>query len=433
MDKFRDVAELGRGGFGRVWRCIRVSDGVVFARKTLVLDDPGSVKRFRREVRLIERLNHRGIIRIVATHLDSSPYWFVMEHHETCLLAILPQLRLERDRALRIFDLILEAIEYAHGRNVIHRDLKPENILLSSDGHPVVTDFGLGRALDALTSRATGTGAFIGTLGYMAPEQMDHAAHADPRSDVFALGRMLYEMLSGESRHAVQDLTKLPVGLAELVQRCTLTDPERRFQTVSEVRVALARLMEQHPRAQENLSALVQRIAESNSFTLADVEKFAGLVGLCREESELLHEIAVKIPLALFAELDRSFPEFSKLLARVFAERSMGQGWSFSYTDVLGRRCAEFYETTSQPEVKGLMVAAALEVGVSHNRFYVMDLAAGLISRATEEADALAIAHAVRPFRHQLVTIEGRLTVWKLHPALGEFFLASGNGSEAVQ
>jgi len=72
------------------------------------------------------------------------------------------------------------------------------------------------------------------------------------------------------------------------------------------------------------------------------------------------------------------------------------------------------------------MVAAALEVGVSHNRFLVMDIAAGLIAGAKEDADALAIAHAIRPLQAQLRTIEDRLTIWRLHPALGEFFLVPG-------
>jgi hypothetical protein len=111
----------------------------------------------------------------------------------------------------------------------------------------------------------------------------------------------------------------------------------------------------------------------------------------------------------------------------------MGQGWSFNYTDTIGTVCARLYEATRQPDIKGLMVATAVEVGVSHNRFYVMDVAAGLIAGAGNEKDALAIAHAVRPLQDKLQALKGRLTVWKLHPALAEFFsdpMVGGAGLE---
>lgn len=422
MANFRNSDELGRGGFGVVCKCIRDSDGAVFAKKTLLLDDEGSIKRFQREVRLIQKLRHPRVIRIVSTHLERRPFWYVMPYYERSLATISGDLQRDKDRALRIFDSVLEGMQYAHGQKVIHRDLKPENILIGPNDSAVITDFGLGRALDALTSRATGTGAWIGTLGYMAPEQMHHAARADLRSDIFSLGRMMYELLTSESRLAVQDLTKLPVGLAEIVQRCTQTDPDQRFQSVEDLREALARLTQRHPQPENTLSALVQKIVDENGSTPSDTEELAKLIGLCREEAELLHDVAIRVPLTTFIELDRSCPEIAKLLARKFAERCMEQNWSFDYTDVLGKRCADIYEATQQPEVKGLMAATALEIGASHNRFYVMDVAARLISGARGDEEALAVAHAIRPIQHQLGAVENRLTVWKLHPALAELF-----------
>lgn len=150
--------------------------------------------------------------------------------------------------------------------------------------------------------------------------------------------------------------------------------------------------------------------------------QLAKLIGLCREESELLHEVAVKIPVSAFTELDRNFPEISKLLARQFAEKAMGQGWQFAYTDVIGETCARLYGATQQLEIKALMTAAALEVGASHNRFHVMDIAAGLIAGASNDVDALAIAHAIRPLNAHYGAVQDRLTLWKLHPALQELF-----------
>jgi serine/threonine protein kinase len=420
MAKYRDIQELGRGGFGVVHKCARMPDGALFAKKALLLDDTGSIKRFQREVRIIQKLDHRGIVRIVETHLASPPYWYIMPLYECSVLELIPNLLTDRDRALRIFDSVLEAVEYAHGEQVIHRDIKPENVLMGPDDSCVVTDFGLGRALDALTSRATGTGAWIGTIGCMAPEQMTEAGNADGRSDIFSLGRMLYEILAAEPRWAVQDPTKLPVGLAEIVRKCTLTDPNHRFQNVAEVRAALARVTQRQMGAGQSLQALVDKIRNQASFTLADIQELAKLIGLCREESDLLHEVAVKISAFLFNTLDTGFPDISKLLAQQFAKTAISQNWSFGYTDTIGDTCSKIYGATSQPDVKGLMAATALEVGVSHNRFHVMDVAANLIAGSKSEGEALAIAHAISLLNYRAV--EDRLTIWKLHPALQELF-----------
>jgi len=420
MPVFKDIEELGRGGFGMVWKCKQEPAGILVAKKTLLLNDDGSIKRFQREVRIIQRMRHQGIVTILAGHLDRLPYWYVMPLYACSLRAVILSLPGDTDRALRIFGAILEAMEHAHACNIIHRDLKPENVLLDGNDCPVITDFGLGRALDAMTSRATGTGAQIGTIGYMAPEQMNQAGEADVRSDIFSLGRMLYEMLTGDPPLAVQDHMKLPIGLAGVVQKCTLTDPSRRFQSVGELRQALARITERHPQAAQSLQALVQRILDENVLAPKDVEELSRLIGLCRDEGDLLHEVTVKLPVPVFQELDERFPEMAMLLTRRFGDWVMGKGWGFGYTDVIGDTCARLYGATRQAEIKGILAATALEVGVSHNRFHVMDVAAGLIAGARDDADALAVAHAIRPLNHR--AIEGRLTVWKLHPVLQELF-----------
>jgi hypothetical protein len=107
---------------------------------------------------------------------------------------------------------------------------------------------------------------------------------------------MLYELLTLEPRWAVQDLTKLPVGLAELVQKSTLTEPDQRYQHVNEMREALARVTNRNPQAQRNLHEAIQKISDQNTFASSDIDMLAEWIGLCREESELLHEVAVKIP-----------------------------------------------------------------------------------------------------------------------------------------
>jgi len=422
MTKFVDIDKIGSGGFGVVIKCKRDPDGELFARKLLLLEDEGSIKRFQREVRILSKLAHPRIIRIEDTHVDAKPYWFVMPLYKNSLRDVMPSVVGDRKEIAAIFESVLEGMDYAHEQGVIHRDLKPENILHGDDGSIVVSDFGLGRALDAASSRATRSGDWVGTMGYMAPEQVSNAAHADARSDIFSLGRILYELLTGESPLAIQDVTKLPVGLAQVVQRCTRTNPDERFQTVRDLRTSFVPVAISHakPSAAEALKQLVGQISAQQYTTEEQTANLAQLVAQCHDEPDVLHEVAVSLPERAFTTLERAYPEMAKVLATVFSQVAVSQSWPFDYTDRIGTACSRIYDATSDNEIKALMVVTALEVGTSHNRYYVMDVAAALISRAREEATALAIAHALEKRKGWPNVVRGRIEVKKLHPILKE-------------
>jgi len=420
--EFLDIEKVGSGGFGLVLKCMRDTDGEVFAKKILLVEDEDSIKRFQREVRILSKLSHPRVIRIEATHVDGKPYWFVMPLYKHSLRELVPSLVGDRKRISSIFDAVLEGMEYAHAQGVIHRDLKPENVLLGDDEAITISDFGLGRAFDATTSRATHAGEWIGTPGYMAPEQAQNAAHADARSDIFSLGRILYELLTGDSPSAIQDVTKLPVGLAAVVQRCTKTNPDERFQTVRDLRSAfvLVVISRVKPSAGDELKQLVGQIAAQHFATDEQVENLAGLIPQCQDDSGLLHEAAITLPENVIAILDRTFPEIAKVLATEFSQFAISQSWPFDYTDAIGATCSRFYGATSDPEIKAMMVTTALAVGASHNRYYVMDVAAGLITQAHEDAIALAVAHALQSVNGWFNIVSSRLDIKKLHPAIRE-------------
>jgi eukaryotic-like serine/threonine-protein kinase len=129
-----------------------------------------------------------------------------------------------------IFAAILEGVEYAHSQCAVHRDLKPENILLNSDDDVVISDFGLGLELDRETTRLTSTGRDMGTFDYMGPEQMQDAKRASPKSDVFALGQILFEMYTGNVPVALHGFDNLPSGIALIIEKCTQLRPDNRFE-----------------------------------------------------------------------------------------------------------------------------------------------------------------------------------------------------------
>ncbi len=245
-------APLGRGGMGAVYLARQVSLDREVAVKVLAGElaaDPLFLDRLEREARLMARLRHPNI---VAVHdfqkLEDGSAAIVMEFIEggslRDKLGQHPQ-GLPVQEALRILRQIAAGLEVAHAAGVIHRDMKPENVLLTRDGTARVTDFGLALPLHESSARLTLTGTTVGTVDYMAPEQL-RGGLLDARLDVFALGVIAYELLTGQtprgsfdSPHRVR--SEVPVHISEAVMRAMRPNPEERFAKIEDFVLALHR------------------------------------------------------------------------------------------------------------------------------------------------------------------------------------------------
>ncbi|MHC5012799.1 MAG: protein kinase domain-containing protein, partial [Planctomycetota bacterium] len=200
---------IGRGGMGKVYEATDAEGTRRVAVKLLSTDlaaDPSFVKRFRREARLLSDLSHPHVVEVFEQGEADGHLWFVMEYVRGENL----RRRLERGplpagEAVQIAGEIASALAYAHGRGIVHRDLKPENVLLDADGHVHLADFGLSRLVRTggheATTLLTRTDVILGTYEYMAPEQRRGETDLDGRADIFALGVILYEMLTGNLPH----------------------------------------------------------------------------------------------------------------------------------------------------------------------------------------------------------------------------------------
>ncbi len=200
LGQYRIVERLGQGGMGSVFRAVDEMLDREVAIKVLrpeLAHRPEVVERFRTEAVTLARLDHPNIARLHGLARHDSHLFMVMEYVAGATL----QERLERQRRLPIEEAVpllcqvLEALQYAHGAGVVHRDVKPGNVIVRTDGRVKVTDFGIARVLG--TSRATRTGYMVGTLHYMAPEQIK-GEEVDARTDVYATGVVLYELLAGQ-------------------------------------------------------------------------------------------------------------------------------------------------------------------------------------------------------------------------------------------
>lgn len=201
------LAEIGRGGMGIVYQALDTRDNRLVAIKQLVTTniDPAKEQefrdRFKREAATASRLKHPNIVTVYDVSTESSTYFYVMEYLEGRSLRKELELqggKLTPEQYWPVFAQVIEGLSFAHSMNVVHRDVKPDNIFLLSDGRVKITDFGIARAADDFEQTSlTKTGVMMGTLAYVSPEQLQDAKNVDHRADIFSLGVVTYESLSG--------------------------------------------------------------------------------------------------------------------------------------------------------------------------------------------------------------------------------------------
>lgn len=257
---YRIEQKIGEGGMGAVYRgrdLILDRNVAVKALRPELAQQPDLVSRFREEARTLAKLNHTNVTAIYSFLPHGDNYAMVMEFVAGKPLDKILEERgaLDVTTAARLFCQALEGVAQAHALGIVHRDIKPANLLVTALGEVKVTDFGIARVLG--TARQTRTGKLIGTLEYMSPEQV-RGKDSDARADVYALGILLYEMVTGrvpfncdsdfELIHAQVEENPppprefnaaLPASVELAILRALAKDPAARFQSVSEFRAAI--------------------------------------------------------------------------------------------------------------------------------------------------------------------------------------------------
>jgi hypothetical protein len=275
-----EVGELlGRGGFGRVYRALQLSVNRPVAIKVLRIDDaanPQVNQRFIAEATLLAMLSHPHIVQVYEAGMsgDGRPYISMELIAGGNLRQRMQREQISIQDSAAIVKRLAETVAHAHQHGIIHRDLKPENVLCTPDGAPKIVDFGLAKYSES-SMRLTQTGDVLGTLLYAAPEQiMGRTGEVDARSDVYSLGVILYELLSGrrpfEADHIAGLLVKfraelppplprVPRDLATICLKCLEVKPQDRYANAGELAADLDRYLNQS-RIQGRRPSLVARI-----------------------------------------------------------------------------------------------------------------------------------------------------------------------------
>lgn len=253
---YRVLRPLGRGGMAVVYLAVQLSLDREVAIKVMAQDasvDAERAERFEREARIIARLEHPSIVGIheVGRTLDGRPY-YVMPYLARGDLAQ-RDLSADEDQVIDVLTALLDALGYAHARGIVHRDVKPENVLFDSGGRPQLADFGIALSRRSVNARITSDGLAMGSGGYMSPEQ-SRGEDVDGRADLYSLGVLTFELLTGELpfrasdaltlalMHAQSPVPRLPQGLAHwqgFIDQAMAKDPRRRFRNAHAMQRAL--------------------------------------------------------------------------------------------------------------------------------------------------------------------------------------------------
>jgi class 3 adenylate cyclase/Flp pilus assembly protein TadD/predicted Ser/Thr protein kinase len=260
--RYETLGEVGRGGMGIVYKARDSETGEVVAVKVLkpeIAADPAVMDRFKNELRLARKITHKNVCRLHEFNRVGDVCYITMEfvEGESLRARLNRKTPLDLNATLELVRQIAEGLQEAHRQGVVHRDLKPENVVVTPDGYAKVMDFGIARSLDP--SAISQTMTMIGTPAYMAPEQA-MGKPVDNRTDIYAFGIMLYEMVTGRPAFRADTavavllqqvtgtpqsprdiLPSLPVYVSDTILRCLEKDPANRFASMEELLAALAK------------------------------------------------------------------------------------------------------------------------------------------------------------------------------------------------
>ncbi len=390
--KMQKISKVGSGGFGVVYKAlVEGVSGTVAVKELLPGSSSRDRERFEREVRIQSKLSHDNILPILACDLDADPPWYAMPLAPGSLADEMATLSFETERLLYIFRQILEGMKYAHGNGVIHRDLKPENILLFPNDIVAISDFGLGKRIDPdtlSTKTLTYTGDGLGTIAYAAPEQIRNFKSADGRSDIYSLGKILYEALTGDTPFPDLQIGSVEDRYRYIVAKCTDLDPEKRYQTIDELIADLER--------SADVSQFRSRLAETEA-NLKDIfSQMPSRIGVQKldriltenSNSETIYlEFVPKIKGGWLEAYVTHSPENFRRVLRQFDHYVSGE-LPFAYCDTVANFYREAYDRLDNPSVRRLILSRLLHLGVSHNRWYVQGIFCNLIGRIGDHTTA---------------------------------------------
>lgn len=435
MANYDIIREIGRGGFGVVEEVENDETGERFACKTLEYPNGASKAdmkaRFEREVKYQRTISHPNVVPIISANLSDDPPWFIMPLAEGSLLS-----DIKMDRTLggeprkALFDM-LAGLEEIHRVGYKHRDLSPGNVLKFRDDdgtiYYAVSDFGLMSPQAGQTTTLTGTNAAGGTVPYRAPECAVDFKRATALADIYSVGAILHDIFGAPGNRVPHAELHANGEIGKVVAKCTKTNPRRRYKNVQELREALYEALKSEDLsfATEEDQYYITLLSENDE--LSD-EKWDQLFSYL--DRLAANELSNKAVLSAIRRphvdsLLEAAPELFHALGNDYARFAEEHGFDFDFCDVIASIAQIFYDN-GEIDLKANMTLALLELGTSHNRYFVerkfVRMAGPDISQ--ELADRIAVEVEVRaiPFKRKFGHVKSSIGASdeSIHPTLAE-------------
>lgn len=365
-----------KGGFGIVYRC-KDENGQVFACKVLENNTEMGIKRFEREVRLLSRLNHPNVMKVITYNISDEKKFYIMPLYACSLRQIIPKIVRNTYAQYCVLNAILNGIAYLHSEGVIHRDLKPDNILYNNENDVVITDFGLGIQYDSDSTTLT-QGINCGTMRYCSPEQWTDMHTVDYRTDIYAIGMIIEDIVTNFNTIPNQDPT-----IRYIIDKCSKKDRNDRFGKIEEVKYILDAYYSSLFGWQQisSIDELLLKL-ERNQVTQAEVIDIANQV---IKESD---KEKVEIFFLNISPNNYEFLEYDSLvLARDLVQELCNYWdqsiWPFSYIDTIADLGEKIYNASRDAEIKSLVLYQIMDLAINYNRWYAMGTVRRLFSDLT--------------------------------------------------
>lgn len=424
--KYEVIDEIGRGGMGVVLHVRDRKTGNDAALKYCPLPDKMAKKRFAREVRIMASIDHEHVMPVLAHNITSKQPYFVMPIAAESLEEVISP-DLELDTALHIFRSICLGVQAIHTSGSTHRDLKPQNVMRLDDDRIVVCDLGLARLADRDTTTLTQTAAFLGTRMYCAPEQLKlgGSREADARTDVYQLGKVLYELATGDEP-ALVDPGLIPPGLEHIIERATEQHPDRRYQTVGQLMDAVenfVRAQDPEGTAHAGFEAALAKsrsLLKKGEYDSDNLETLLELVIQLGDDDEFFLEQFDRFPRRLLRTMaQRMSDHLIRPLTRYcqVVDNVVG-GYNFEYAETVAKKMKVVFDGTDRPAIKVLALKATMIAGVRLNRFAAMEVFDEMLISVKSPDLAAPVAEMLRDNVDDYRYLVGRIPEGKLHAAI---------------